>query len=191
MKKALVFAALVMASSAQASNWGSFSDWDVTGDESDHTCNLGREFEGPGDTVMGLFANAEDRSVTMFILNYNWSIKKGDTPRIGIRLDNVLNGLYDGKGYGFSSDGRNGFGLKFASLAVLGDFAEATGVKFFKLEGEGNEEKATTIDYLDLDGTAAAVGALRRCLSHQEGLIRAAQRERDRWKHIPKNPFNQ
>lgn len=189
MKRSVALMTLLLITApAQASEWGSYADWQVTGNESDNTCFFGREFEGPGETHMGVSVDAKDSSVSIWVLNDNWSLKEGDGIKVALDLRGTPNS-YSGSGMPFTSGGKSGFGMNFKSMEVLSDVAAANGAHFYKIDGEGESEKYTLIDKLNLDGTGAAVAALRRCFAHQKGLIAAAEREKKRWKDIPADPF--
>jgi hypothetical protein len=140
MRTLLMAAALLGAPSpAFGSNWGSYAEWEVTGDESDNTCMFAREFEGTS--------------------------------------------------FGFQSGGTGLFGLPFRDLTFLDVVSQASSADFYRIDGEGDDAKLTTVDELKLDGTGAAVGALKRCLAHQRNLVGAAERYRKKWEHIPADPF--
>jgi len=105
-------------------------------------------------------------------------------------LEGIRDGSYEGNALGFRYNGRGAIGLTFKDLAFLDDFAKVSAVDFFRVEGAEEEEEYTTVDELKLDGTGAAISALRRCLSHQRRLIASAKAERKRWGHLPSDPFS-
>ena len=187
---ALVLSSSMLGSAAAARDWGTFSGWEVSSNDDEHSCYLGREHEGPGSTVMGLGTNLDQKRTTMFVANYNWTVKEDEVVKIAMRLDGVTGYVYTGNAVGFSSDGRNGLAIGMNDPDFLRDFAKASGIKFFKVEGDEKKPTLTVVDYLNLDGTQATVAAFQRCVAHERSLIAADQRERDRWKAIPDDPFH-
>lgn len=183
-------AALLYPSTGSASNWGTYSGWEVVGDESDQSCSIARDFEGPGSSVLVLVAHAQKSSGAVLLSNSNWTIERGERVRMAFDLEGIKDGSYEGNAYGFRYDGRGAIGLSFPDLAFLADFAQASGIDFFRVEGEDGKESYTAVDQLRLDGTGAAISAMRRCLSHQRQLIAAADAEKKRWEHIPGDPFS-
>lgn len=90
--------------------------------------------------------------------------------------------VYSGPGgRGYISEGyRPGFTMKMPDT-FLDKFASATGLKVYNGD--------ILVDSLDLDGSAAAVASLRRCISAVKRQKEAEERERRRWEHIPEDPF--
>lgn len=182
--------ALVIAPPAVPKSWGSYSDWEVSDDQSSHRCFIGREHEGPGSTIFGISTDLDEGDTTIFILNDNWTVGNGDKIRLEIMFDGIKGYTYTGDGIGFTSDGKRGLAMRVNDPDFRRDFGVAGGLQLFKVDGEGDAAKYTVIDYLKLDGTGAAMAAFNRCLAHQRSVIAAERRERDRWKDIPEDPFS-
>jgi hypothetical protein len=91
-----------------ARDWGTYSGWEVAGDDSDHSCSLGRQHEGPGSTLLGIGTNLDEKHTIVIINNENWTVKPQEVLNLAIRLDGVTAYVYTGKAVGFLGEGRNG-----------------------------------------------------------------------------------
>lgn len=186
MRLFFFLAMLVFAAPASARSWGTYSEWEVLDDDSDYSCTLGREHEGPGATLMGLTIYVKDRSIAVFITNDNWTVKSGEELVIGMAFDGV-DKVYTNGAIGLHSSGKRGFATLVEEDDFITNFANGTGIKFFKLN---DKDEIVLIDYLNLDGTRAAVNALHSCAINQARRIGAAEAYRKRWQHIPTDPFS-
>src|SRR3546814_165651 len=111
--------------------------------------------------------------------NTGWSTSKNET----YELDWDVNGkTYTGPaiGVGESYSSRKGFAGKFG-----GDFVEdiAAGSSLHVYRGD------IVVDQLKLDGSGAAIAVAKRCLQTVRANIAAVEREKQRFAHIPDDPF--
>jgi protein TonB len=135
------------------------------------------EYEGPGDSSLAIGLYADGRIIVANV-NYGWSAEKGRTyPEVSFELNGQS---YTGTATGVEIVGKKGFAMKFGQ-EILADIAAARAVHVYKGD--------TLVDRLKLDGSAAALGVTKRCLASVRGKIAAAERERQRWAGIPKDPF--
>lgn len=193
VSRLLAIAALlgcVLPAPAKAKQFGSFSGWDVTADETDYECLVAREHEGPGDTVMGLNVELVSRDIYVFLVNANWTIKEKDTLEAGIKIDGVEK-VYLGMAVGFASGGKRGLVMKMEGEDhdFLANFARGSGIKFYRFEKDDKDNTPHVIDYLNLNGSQAAADAVQRCLAYQRTRLNAAEAYKRRWIDIPKDPF--
>lgn len=135
------------------------------------------EYEGPGSTKLTLLKKI-DGELTLVVTNHNWSAKKGTRYEVDL--------LLNGKGYGGGAalgyeDGiYKGF-LLGVEQAFEADFASGRSLHVYLGE--------TRIDQLSLAGTTVALASVNRCLDLLREEMAAETRERQRWQHLPADPF--
>jgi hypothetical protein len=78
------------AATAQARTWPSAGGWDIA--EQDDGCVMALEYEGEGETVLGLLLFADGR-VGLAVGNDNWSVEKDAKYSLSYRVDGTV---YDG-----------------------------------------------------------------------------------------------
>jgi len=163
-------------SPALARDWPTTAGWEVF--EGDDYCGMALEYDGKGDTVLSV-AKRLDGDALVIVTNYAWSAKKGEAYDLKFYVgDQVFSG---GKSIGTGeSYERKGFVTLFGA-----DFfpAFASGTSFKVYKGD------TLVDSLSLVGSASASTMVGRCLAHVRGLRAAEERERNRFAHIPDDPF--
>ena len=144
------------------------------------TCGMALEYEGKGETMLMLLLGA-DGTVMMSVANYAWST----VPEQKYELAYYLNGtVYEGgASVGIHNGARKGFVTTFAP-DFLKHFQASSNLKI-------RGDKAVLIDSLDLDGSAAGLAQVRRCVAHLKAIAAAAAREKARFAHIPDDPFAQ
>lgn len=166
---------LFLSSQALAADFeGKFGGWEVH--SNDDNCTAIKEFEGPGDTQFSLLKFTDGR-VGAVIWNFNWSAKKGEQYDVALSL---AERTYRGTGVGVENIIHKGFALGLDS-AFATDFAKGSSLHVFL--------GTNRIDQLSLDGTAAAMAAVDRCLNKLRARIAEAEREKARWAHLPEDPF--
>lgn len=174
----LAFAAGIVAfasQSAQAEYIGDAGGWEIYLYED--SCGAVSEFEGPGDTIAVLLKHT-DGDVVFQITNHNWTAREGEKYEVAYSLNGFR---YSGSAVGTKSGARSGFASPFGP-----DFAEdfAKGSSLHVYLGDQR------IDQLSLEGTATAVAAVDQCLTKVRATVAAAERERQRYAHLPKDPFS-
>lgn len=170
-----VAAALLLASQVE---WPDAGDWEMA--RAEDRCLTRLTYEGPGSTELNVSIEL-DGSSAVLINNQNWSAREGVTyPEMEIVLDQWVYSGPGGLGY-ISSGYRPGFSM-IMPVDFLETFAQAKSLKVYNGD--------TLVDSLDLEGSAAAVASLRRCLMAVQRQRAAEERERRRWEHIPTDPFS-
>jgi protein TonB len=163
-------------SPALARDWPTSGGWEVF--EGDDYCGMALEYDGKGDTVLSV-AKRLDGDALVIVTNHAWSAKKGEAYDLKFYVgDQVFSG---GKSIGTGeSYERKGFITLFGA-----DFfpAFASGTSFKVYRGD------TLVDSLSLVGSASASATVGKCLAHVRGLRAAEERERNRFAHIPDDPF--
>ena len=193
MKSIISFAliALVAAIPAQAAdrNYGTVGEFDITGEEGTPTnagsCFMIKEHEGPGSTILAIMTiqpddniESADTSIGLAVTNDNWTSKEDELYE---DVSIALNGFeYTGKVLGMRVNGKNGFGRTY-DLEILDDIAAAKSIRFYR----GEE----MFEHLNLEGSSAAIQTFRRCLATRSAEMARARTERDRFKHLKKDPF--
>lgn len=134
-------------------------------------------YQGHGSTQLTLLLRPDGTSV-LGVSNYNWSTVE----RQSYELSYIVNGreFSGGQSIGYRDGLRKGF-VTGMPAAFLDHFAAGSGLRIYNGE--------TLVDDLSLDGTAAAVATLRRCVAVVRAELAAAERERQRLQHIPRDPF--
>jgi len=158
----------------QAEYFGEAGDWEIHANED--SCGAVTDFEGPGETLVVLLKRTDGR-VVLEVTNLAWTAREDEKYQTAF----VLNGYrYSGSAIGTKNGARSGFATSFGS-----DFAEdfAKGSSLHVYLGDQR------IDQLSLEGTAAAVAAIERCLTKVRATAAAAERERQRYAHLPEDPF--
>lgn len=144
----------------------------------DKACSMSMEFEGPGATDFALIRDVEDDRIIVAVTNINWSATKGHEYDVSLFIDRE--GYGGGKAIGYVSGIRRGF-LTAVAKSFEASFAQGDTLYIFL----GDQE----IDRLSLDGTAVAVESLNRCVRKKAATLAAAKREKERFDHLPKDPF--
>ncbi|MEZ5743511.1 MAG: energy transducer TonB [Sphingomonadaceae bacterium] len=135
------------------------------------------EYEGPGATSLTYIKWANgDRS--LMLTNSGWTAKAGMPYNVTYSLDGVS---FSGGSVGATVSYKSGFFAKF------NDEFETHFARGATLWVYLDEE---LIDQLSLNGSAIALKSVNRCLASVREKIIAAQREKERWSHIPKDPFS-
>lgn len=174
----LLVAAIATATSpVQAAGFagGDYGGWTVA--KIDEACGMTMEYEGAGSTRLSIFERYDGRRFAI-VDNDLWSAKEGEAFAIKAELGEWV---YTLPAEGSTpTGGRRGL-LFLVSDDFLRDFAASSGLTLRRGQ--------TLIDDLSLKGSAAGVGALKRCLEDLKQERAAAERERSRLSHIPGDPF--
>lgn len=174
--KALISVLLMLAAPAAARDWPDAGGFEIH--EGDEFCYLWSEYQGPGESVLSL-ALRRDKNVMLMVLNDNWSaVVDKEYKDLSFRLDGVS--YEGGAATGILNAGKRGF-IQPMNSDFLPHFVKSSYLHVYKGE--------KLIDRLTLEGSAAAVSAVQRCLAYVDGLRRAEERERKRYEDIEKDPF--
>jgi protein TonB len=170
------WAVCALSSPALARDWPKTAGWDII--EGDDYCAMALEYEGKGDTILSVGKFLDGHAIVI-VTNYGWSAKKGDVYDLKFFVGDQ--GFGGGKSIGTGeSYERKGFITSFGA-DFFPAFAAGSGFKIYK----GN----TLVDNLTLDGSASASATVNRCVAHVRSLRAAEERERNRFAHIPDDPF--
>jgi TonB family protein len=172
-------AALLVAPVAHAREWGEAGGWNIGESGDGESCGAMMEYEGKGETNL-IFLHYVNGRIVLGATNTGWSADKEKE----YDLVYVLNGktYSGGKSFGLGEryEIRKGF-VTGMEPSFEADFATGSSLQIY-LGG-------TLVDNLSLSGTGAAVARVRQCVAHLRGIKQAAERERQRWAHIPDDPF--
>lgn len=167
---------LVPAAPIHARSWQSPGGWEII--DGDDNCAVFREFDGKGATHL-LVILYVDGNAAATLSNTGWSASKDETYELAWDVNgNTYAGTAVGVGERYSS--RKGFAGKFG-----GDFVKdiAAGSSLDVYRGD------IVVDQLKLDGSGAAIAVAQRCLQTVRATIAAVEREKQRFAHIPDDPF--
>ncbi len=169
--------ALIIPTPLAARDWADAGGWEV-GEAGTDGCYMASEYEGEGDTLLIVNVHA-DGEAFISATNYGWSAKE----KQGYDLTYALNGrvFRGGKSVGIVDGLRKGFGARMPG-DFLNHFAAASSLHISTDDG-------VVIDQLNLEGSAAGLAQVRRCVAHVKAVAAAAAREKARFAHIPKDPF--
>lgn len=145
--------------------------WTIT--DVDGGCAMGMEFEGPGSSYL-LLSKSTDGELLVMLTNDDWSAKSGER----YKVEYVIGEKAFGGGTAIGV--RNGFVTKFAPN-FEGAFSAGQSLHVYL------DDKR--VDQLSLSGTGAAIAAVNRCLAGVRQRLAAERREKERWAHLPKDPF--
>lgn len=136
------------------------------------------EYEGKGETFLTV-GKYLDGSALLVVTNYGWSAKKDEKYDLRFVIDAQEFG--GGKSIGVDeSNGRKGFATRFGS-DFFPSLAGGAGFKIYMGD--------TLVDSLTLKGSSAAVAMVDRCLTAMRAVNAAEEHERQRFAHIPDDPF--
>lgn len=144
----------------------------------DDLCMMTMEYEGPGESTLTL-GKFIDGDLALIIGNDNWSARANTEYPLKLMFD-------DGTWYSTEAAlGTAGGGQRGLITHVDPDFerhfrARTTLYVFLR---------DRRIDQLSLSGSAVALDAVNRCLVTVRAEIEAARKERERWEHLPHDPF--
>ena len=167
------------AGPSQGREWGEAGGWSIFEASDGESCGAGLEYGGKGETSL-ILVEYLDGKVGLVISNTGWSIVKGEE----YALDYYVNGKAYGGGKSIGTGERYELRKGFVTImdpAFVKDFAAGSGLKIYRDD--------VLVDSLSLTGTAAAVARVRQCLVHLRAAKSAVERERQRWAHIPDDPF--
>lgn len=135
-------------------------------------------YEGKGDTEL-LVGKRLDGDAVVIVKNYGWSPKKDEKYELQFFVGTQAFGGGASIGVGETYEKR-GFVTKFGP-----DFfsAFAAGSSFKIYRGD------TLVDSLQLKGSAVALGVVDRCVNAIRAVKASEERERQRFAHIPDDPF--
>lgn len=186
----LVALAAAMPAQAEDRDYGTVGGFDLMGESGTPTsagsCFMMKEHEGPGSTRLVIVTsqlkdtlNDSDTRIGISVTNDNWTSTKGNLyPDIKMALNGYL---YSGEVLGMELLTQKGFGRTY-DLDVLNDLALGSDVRLYRGE--------KLFEHLDLEGSGAAIKAFRRCLATRSTEMARARAERDRFKHLERNPFD-
>jgi hypothetical protein len=151
--------------------------WTMAASKDGKGCFLTRDYERNGGTTLLLGLNA-DGTNRLSLLNANWSIKPKDRLKLNFRLSNSSYPAHFA--VGMASEGKQGFVTSFG-----GKFPSyfATSKSLYVSRG------TVPVERLSLDGAAAAVTELRKCVDNQQARPVPAARGKARSDDIPRDPF--
>jgi hypothetical protein len=169
--------ALLMVAPATAHSrlWPNSGGWSIN--QSAEDCSMADTYEGPGATMLVILAQPDGR-VVLGVTNYNWSTVEDQRYDLSFRLNGQEFG--GGASIGYRDGIRRSFVAGFPGT-FLDHIAAGSDLEIYNGE--------TLVDDLSLDGTAEAVATLRRCVAIVRAEQAAAERERRRLEHIPRDPF--
>lgn len=151
--------------------------WTVAPSKDGQGCFLTKVYDRPGETTL-LLGLDRDGTNHLTVLNANWSIE----PKQWLKLDFTLSkgGYARHFAVGLAADGKRGFVTSFepkfpAYFANSRQLAIARG--------------DTPVERLPLDGSGAAVTALRQCVARSAATPRASGDEKAGSDDIPRDPF--
>lgn len=151
--------------------------WTVALSKDGKGCFLTRTYERAGDTTLLLGIDL-DGTNHLSVLNANWSIKPKDRLKLDFRLSN--GGYVKHFAIGMASDGKKGFVTSFEPKFPT---YFATSAILHISRGD------VPVERVNLDGSGAAVAAVRACVEAQRGKPASAAGATPPPDDIPRDPF--
>lgn len=154
---------------------GTRAGWEVFRDNK--SCGMTMDYDVPGETQMTVIKYAGGE-IRIMITNTGWSARQGEPYDISYQLNGTAYG--GAKAVGTADRARKGFVSTFVE-----DFADdlAKG-SMLRVVLSGKE-----IERLPLNGSGAALALVDQCLVAVRASLSAAEREKARRSHLPKDPF--
>lgn len=162
---------------AQAYPAKEVGSWTVAASKDGQGCFLTRTYDRAGQTTL-LVGLDVDGANHLSLLNANWSIKPKDQVKLDFRLSRA--GYADHFAVGMESEGKKGFVTSFEAKFLV-DFAASSFLHVTR--------GAVPVERLGLDGSAAAVKELRRCVWIHKAKGLGIAPDRERGDTIPTDPF--
>jgi len=186
MKTLALLLTMLVATPAAARDFGTYDGFTVVASEADSEtaeggfCGMLKDgYEGAGSSRLLVYRFLEHPdSVAVSVDNYNWTTVKGKEYEVQFHLDDYY---YDRTAIGTEDTIRKGLMGVFPASDFLPVFGKSAGFKITMGD--------TTVDNLSLRGSGAAVDALNRCWQYLRGDQAVKIAKRDKFKHIPKDPF--
>lgn len=172
---AICISGAMALSSAAARDWPDAGGWSI-GEASD-SCGMTQVYEGKGATDLTILVYL-DGNVGLMVTNADWSPTDGQKYEMDYLLNNTSYG--GGAAVGVASGYKKGFVAKFGGDFAR-DFAAGSSLRIYRGD--------VLVDQLSLDGTAAGMAMVRRCLAHLQSVKDAEDREKRRYAHIADDPF--
>lgn len=168
---------LTAGASAQDYPARSVGDWTVAVSRDGNGCFLTRDYDRPGKTTL-LLGLDRDGSNHLSVLNANWSIKPQDQLSLDFRFSK---GGYARHGaIGMAADGKQGFVTSF----------EAKFPTYFAASKTLDIARGKVpVEQLGLEGSGAAIAALRECVGVLSADRRTEPDKKARGASIPTDPF--
>ncbi|WP_454280298.1 hypothetical protein [Sphingomonas sp. Marseille-Q8236] len=176
----MLFAMLVVGGGAASAADGpprDLGDWTLAPSEDGEGCFLTRVYPRPGDTTL-LLGLDRDGSNHLTVLNANWSIKPKERLALDFRLTN--GGYPKHFAVGLTSDGKRGFVTSFEKAFPT---YLAKSLRLDIARGD------VPVERLALDGSGAAVAALRDCVAARRAAPTKPARDDTGRDGIPRDPF--
>lgn len=152
-------------------------DWTLAISEDGDGCFLTRIYDRPGNTTL-LLGLDRDGSNHLTLLNANWSIKPKERLALDFRL--TSGGYPKHFAVGLAADGKQGF---------VTSFERAFPTYLAKSQRLDIARGDVPVERLSLDGSGAAIAALRDCVSARKVAPAKASRDQDDADGIPRDPF--
>lgn len=170
----LLFAVLLLT--AQDAPPADLGDWAVFPSKDGQGCFATRRYAVPGNTTL-LIGIDGDGSNHLSLLNDRWSIRPG--ARLSLAFKLTKGGYPDQRAIGIASNGQQGFVAAFEPQ--FPSYFASSKALFV-------DRDAVPVARLPLDGSGAAIAALRRCVDGQRA---AAQPKADYPDQdgVPADPF--
>ncbi|WP_336868895.1 hypothetical protein [Sphingomonas sanguinis] len=152
-------------------------DWTLAISEDGDGCFLTRIYDRPGDTTL-LLGLDRDGSNHLTVLNANWSIKPKERLALDFRL--TSGGYPKHFAVGLAADGKQGF---------VTSFENAFPTYLAKSQRLDIARGDVPVERLSLDGSGAAIAALRDCVAARKVVPAKTSRDQDGADGIPRDPF--
>lgn len=151
--------------------------WTVAASTDKKGCFVTRTYDGAGRTTLLLGLDMDDTN-HLSVLNDNWSIRPKERLDLNFRL--TTGGYSNHFAIGIASDGKRGF---------VTDFEPKFPAYFAASKALHISRGDVPVAQLSLDGSAAAIVELRRCVGIHRAAATSGAREEERSSSIPKDPF--
>jgi len=152
-------------------------EWLVSPSSDERGCFITRTYPGPRATTLQ-FGLDVDGSNRLTILNPNWSIRERERLKLDFRLSKASFPRH--LAIGIAAQGKKGFVTTFGT-SFPADFAAS---RFLHVR-----RGKVPVEEIDLDGSGAAVAALRDCVKHYRGASVPAKSAKEDAGRIPLDPF--
>lgn len=176
-----------------ARDWPNIKGWEVH--EIDNTsCITINEFEGKGNSKIAILKYINGDSVFLFD-NENWSIEKDKQYFITFEIDKSAF-IPEKFALGYGDIINRGIAIEI-NKHIFEALFKGSSINIIYWPGitqndkypDNDKEDPLLIDSLSLFGSGAAIGQLERCLDHIRNVSEADRREKQKFDHLPNNPF--
>lgn len=176
-----------------AKNWPEVAGWEIA-EVGENACAAMIQYEGKGNSRLTLLKSLDDEKIILFD-NELWSIEKNKKYAISFNIDNKIH-IPDN-----FANGNSDLLYRYISIKIdnkiYNSLSNGNSLKIIYWPGitdndkypENDLDDPVVVDSLSLNGSGAAMLYIEKCLAHVRNVANSARREKQKYDHLPDDPF--